>query len=85
MNRALPTGNWLNVLPRTKPTLTNLMNNLERRDMSAGRGYERPTQQTVVPHSLGELKVRFAPILNLVYANAEEILSTERTARYYLN
>ena len=52
---------------KDKACLTNLMNNLEK------KGYVYRKEEA--------LKVQIRPILNLVYANAEEILSTERTAK----
>lgn len=68
---------------KDKACLTNLMNNLEK------KGYVYRKEDTndrrnklVYLTPEGEaLKVQIRPILNLVYANAEEILSTERTAK----
>lgn len=68
---------------KDKAFLTNLMNNLEK------KGYVYRKEDTndrrnklVYLTPEGEaLKVQIRPILNLVYANAEEILSTERTAK----
>ena len=65
---------------KDKACLTNLMNNLEK------KGYVYRKEDTndrrnklVYLTPEGEaLKVQIRPILNLVYANAEEILSTER-------
>ena len=70
-------------IAKDKACLTNLMNNLEK------KGYVYRKEDTndrrnklVYLTPEGEaLKVQIRPILNLVYANAEEILSTERTAK----
>lgn len=59
------------------------MNNLEK------KGYvyrkedtnDRRNKLVYLTPEWEALKVQIRPILNLVYANAEEILSTERTAK----
>lgn len=68
---------------KDKACLTNLMNNLEK------KGYvyrkedinDRRNKLVYLSPEGEALKVQIRPILNLVYANAEEILSTERTAK----
>ena len=70
-------------IAKDKACLTNLMNNLEK------KGYVYRKEDTndrrnklVYLTPEGEaLKVQIRPILKLVYANAEEIFSTERTAK----
>lgn len=66
---------------KDKACLTNLMNNLEK------KGYvyrkedpeDRRNKLVFLTPEGEQLKIQIRPILNLVYANAEQILSTELT------
>ena len=68
---------------KDKACLTNLMNNLEKKGYVYRKedANDRRNKLVYLTPEGEALKVQIRPILNLVYANAEEILSTERTAK----
>ena len=70
-------------IAKDKACLTNLMNNLEKKGYVYRKedANDRRNKLVYLTPEGEALKVQIRPILNLVYANAEEILSTERTAK----
>ncbi len=66
---------------KDKACLTNLMNNLEKKGYVYRKedASDRRNKLVYLTPEGEKLKEQIRPILNLVYANAEHILSTERT------